>query len=239
MIEVKGLTKRFNGGQYVLNHLDLLIKDGEILVILGESGTGKSVLLRHLIGLIRPDQGKVIINDVDITKLSEKELLKLRSNIGYLFQEGALYDSMTVFENLAFPLQEHSQLTEPEIEKKIKAVLDMVDLVAVENQYPSQLSGGMKKRVGLARSIILDSKILFCDEPTSGLDPIRSHDISDLIASISRKMKCTTVITSHDVRNSFRIADRVAILKDGKLKALGTPAELKKSEDPFVQEFLS
>ncbi|MCK5179014.1 MAG: ATP-binding cassette domain-containing protein, partial [Candidatus Omnitrophica bacterium] len=200
MIRIEHLSKSFNG-QVVLDDIDLQIQEGEILVILGESGTGKSVLLKSMMGLIKPDGGKILINGKEITQLAEKELLKIREKIGYLFQEGALYDFMNVFENIAFPLAEHTDLDQQAIEAKVKKVLEVVDLAGIERKYPSELSGGMKKRVGLARSIILGSKILFCDEPTSGLDPIRSRDISNLIRDISRGLKCTTVITSHDIRN--------------------------------------
>jgi phospholipid/cholesterol/gamma-HCH transport system ATP-binding protein len=191
-----------------------------------------------MIGLLRPDRGKIQIDGKEITRLSEKELLKIRKAIGYLFQEGALYDFMNVFENIAFPLQEHTQYDQQTIRRKVRSVLEMVDLKEVEQKYPSELSGGMKKRVGLARSIILDSNVLLCDEPTSGLDPIRSRDISDLIKDVSKKMHCTTVITSHDIDNAFRIADRLVLIRHGKIVADGTPAQLEASTDAFVKEFV-
>jgi phospholipid/cholesterol/gamma-HCH transport system ATP-binding protein len=209
------------------------------MVILGESGAGKSDLLQHLMGLHQPTRGTVEIDSVDITKLSEKELLKIRKNIGYLFQEGALYDFMNVYENVAFPLEEHSILMSKEIEKRVRHMLKIVGLKGVEDKYPVQLSGGMKKRVALARALILNSKILFCDEPTSGLDPIRSRDISDLIRDVSRQFDCTTVITSHDIQNSFRIADRLALIHEGRLVAVGTKRDLESSHDSFVKEFIS
>ncbi len=237
MIKIENLSKTFSG-KSVLDNINLEIKEGEILVVLGQSGTGKSVLLKHLIGLLKPDQGAIHINAKDITCLSEKELLKIRSNIGYLFQEGALYDFMNVAENIAFPLHEHTQFSKKIIAQKVTEILEIVDLKGIEKVYPSELSGGMRKRVALARAIILDSKILFCDEPTSGLDPIRSRDISDLIHDASRKLNCTTVITSHDIRNSFRIADRVVLMHGGKITAQGTESELRKSQDPFVKDFL-
>ena len=237
MIRIKQLSKAFNG-QVVLDNINLEINTGEVLVILGESGTGKSVFLKHMMGLLKPDSGQIFIDDVEITKLSESELLKIRKGIGYLFQEGALYDFMNVYENIAFPLVEHTQLLEPAIRQKVRDVLKMVDLQDAEKKFPSELSGGMKKRVGLARSIILDSKILFCDEPTSGLDPIRSRDISDLIKDISKKLDCTTVITSHDIGNAFRIADRSALIRGGKVIAIGSQTELETSTDPFVREFI-
>jgi len=238
VISISHLYKQFNG-QVVLSDISLEIKEGEILVILGESGAGKSVLLKHLIGLLKPDKGTVKIDSVDITKLSEIELLSLRKNIGYLFQEGALYDFMNVYENIAFPLEEHTDLKEKEIAEKVRNMLKLVGLQDVEEKYPAELSGGMKKRAALARCVILNSKILFCDEPTSGLDPLRSRDISDLILNISKQMKCTTVVTSHDVVNSFRIADRLALIHEGRLITTGTQQELESSQNPFVREFFS
>lgn len=237
MISICGVSKSFNG-QLVLDRVDLDVAAGEILVILGESGAGKSVLLQHMIGLFRPDEGRIDIDGVDITKLRERELLKIRKTMGYLFQQGALYDFMTVAENVAFPLSEHTRLRSKEIRKKVEDVLKLVDLEKASAKYPSELSGGMKKRAALARAIIMDSKIIFCDEPTSGLDPIRSRDISDLIRSVSRKLKCTTVVASHDIANSFRIADRLALIRGGKIVALGKPQQLKDSKDQFVQEFI-
>lgn len=237
MIEVAHLVKKFNG-QKVLEDINLSVAEGELLVILGDSGAGKSVLLQHLIGLLKPDEGTITIDGQEITDFSEQELLQVRKKIGYLFQEGALYDFMNVYENVAFPLEEHTRLPEEEIFKKVKNILDMVGLSGVEERFPSELSGGMKKRAALARAVILDSKILFCDEPTSGLDPILSRDISDLICHIARQLNCTTVVTSHDIRNSLRIADRLVLVHQGKLVATGTKRELKSSKDPFIQEFI-
>jgi len=237
MIKVSGVSKSFNG-QKVLDNVSVEIKANEIFVLLGESGTGKSVLLKHMMGLLKPDAGNIFIDSVDITKLSERKLLQIRKSIGFLFQEGALYDFMNVFENVAFPLKEHTRLKQGDILEKVQSVLRDIDLDGIERKFPSELSGGMKKRVALARSIILDSKILFCDEPTSGLDPIRSRDISDLIRDVSKRMGCSTVVTSHDIKNAFRIADRVALIHKGKIIAVGTQEELESSEDKFVREFI-
>lgn len=237
MIEVSHLMKRFNG-QKVLEDINLSVAEGELWVILGDSGAGKSVLLQHLIGLMKPDQGTISIDGQDITKLSEQQLLEVRKKIGYLFQEGALYDFMNVYENVAFPLEEHTHLDEKHIFEKVKNVLETVGLSDVGAKFPSELSGGMKKRTALARAVILDSKILFCDEPTSGLDPILSRDISDLICHIARQLNCTTVITSHDIKNSLRIADRLALVHQGRLIAAGTKEQLKSSQDPFIQDFI-
>ena len=237
MIKVRDLYKNFDG-QTVLKGINLDIPDGEILVVLGESGSGKSVFLKHLVGILKPDRGLIEIDGVDITKLSERDLLRLRKNMGYLFQEGALYDFMTVLENAAFPLVEHSLLKEPEISKRAKEMLHEVGLEKAMLKFPAQLSGGMRKRAALARSVIMNSKFLFCDEPTSGLDPIRSRDITDLIRSIARQIRCTTVVTSHDMRNAFRFADRLVLIRQGEIVVEGTPATLRESQDRFVQEFL-
>ncbi len=237
MINVEHLSKCL-GGQQVLNDISFSVATGEILVLLGSSGTGKTVLLKHLIGLMQPDSGKVIIDGVDISSLPEDKLLGVRRQFGFLFQEGALYDFMDVFENVAFPLREHTDYTEEQIKARVDEVLALVDLPDAGSKLPSELSGGMKKRVGLARAIVLGAKMLLCDEPTSGLDPIRSRDISDLIKHVSTKMNCTTVITSHDIPNSFRIADRLLLLNEGRIAALGKKEELLAHQDPFVQEFL-
>lgn len=237
MIKVQGLYKTL-GTQSVLEDINLDISTGEIIVILGPSGTGKTVLLKHLIGLMRPDQGRVLIDGVDISKLKEEELLLVRKSVGYLFQEGALYDYLNVFDNVAFPLREHTDFTSEQITARVHDVLEMVDLVDVDDKIPSELSGGMKKRVGLARAIVLGAKILLCDEPTSGLDPIRSRDISNLILNVSKKIKATTVVTSHDIENSFRIADRLIILNEGHIAAMGTKEQLRANTTDFVKEFI-
>lgn len=237
MIKVRNLYKSFNG-QSVLEDINLEVPKGELLVILGESGSGKTVFLQHLIGLLKPDRGSIEINGQDITRMSERDLLDLRKNIGYLFQEGALYDFMTVYENIAFPLCEHTALNPSEIGTKVNRMLDLVDLKEAKAKNPSELSGGMKKRAALARAVILGSEFLFCDEPTSGLDPMMSRDIWDLIQRISRQLHCTTVVVSHDIHNSFRIADRIALIHQGKFIANGTPEQLRSSQDPLVKSFL-
>ncbi len=238
MIKINSLCKQFNG-QAVLKDINLKIEEGELLIILGESGSGKSVLLQHLIGIFKPDRGSIEINGTDITRLSEKQLLGIRKNIGYLFQEGALYDFMSVYENVAFPLQEHTKFKPHEIDKKVKQILKVVGLEEAGSKHPAELSGGMKKRAALARSVILGSGILFCDEPTSGLDPIKSRAISDLIQNIARQLKCTTVVTSHDIQNSFRIADRMVLIHGGQIVTQGTPQELRQSRDALVRKFLT
>lgn len=238
MIDVIKLSKRL-GEQDVLKEVSFKVNDGEILVLLGPSGTGKTVLLKHLIGLMKPDHGSVVIDGVDVTNLSEVQLLVIRQKFGFLFQEGALYDFMTVEDNVAFPLREHTTMNDAEIKSRVNEVLNMVDLPDAGQKMPSELSGGMKKRVGLARAIVLGAKMLLCDEPTSGLDPIRSRDISDLIKTISRKIGCTTIITSHDIENALRIADKLILLNEGRIAAIGNAADLRASQDPFVVEFLN
>jgi len=188
--------------------------------------------------LHKPDEGQVEIDGTDITLLSEQNLLKIRRDIGYLFQEGALYDFMTVAENVAFPLREHARLSERQADQKVRHLLRVVDLEAARDKYPAELSGGMKKRAALARAVILGTKILLCDEPTSGLDPIRSRDISDLIRDMTRQLKCTTVITSHDIHNAFRIADRIVLIRDGRIVVQGPPKELDHSQNAVLKEFL-
>jgi phospholipid/cholesterol/gamma-HCH transport system ATP-binding protein len=237
MIKVEGLYKKL-GGQPVLEDITFNVSEGEIVSVLGLSGVGKTVLLKHLIGLIRPDQGRVVIDGLDIDSLSEDQLLKVRCNMGYLFQEGALYDFMDVYDNVAFPLREHTKLKSFEVTARVREVLKLVDLDGAESKLPAELSGGMKKRVGLARAIVLGAKILLCDEPTSGLDPIHSRDISDLIRHISQQVGSTTVMASHDVHNSFRIATRLIIINGGHIAAMGTARQLKDSQEPFVREFL-
>jgi len=237
MIKVEGLYKEL-GGQPVLEDISFDVSGGEIISVLGLSGAGKTVLLKHLIGLFRPDQGRVVIDGVDIDSLSEEQLLKVRCNMGYLFQEGALYDFMDVYDNVAFPLHEHTKLKPAEVAARVHEVLKLVDLDGVESKLPDELSGGMKKRVGLARAIVLGAKVLLCDEPTSGLDPIRSRDISDLIRHVSQQIGSTTVMTSHDVNNSFRIANRIILINECRIAAIGTAQQLKDSQEPFVREFL-
>ena len=237
MIRVRGLSKAFNG-HAVLNAVDFDVANGEIVAVLGPSGTGKSVLLLNLIGLMAPDAGEIEIDGVKVNRLPERELLKFRRCIGYLFQDGALYDFMTVEENVAFPLQEHTALKPAEIKDKVRTLLAMVDMADAGAKYPSELSGGMRKRAALARALVTSPKVLLCDEPTSGLDPIRSRDISLLIRDLSKKLGCTTVITTHDVKNAFTYADRAVVLYSGRVVAQGVEKELRSLINPFVKEFL-
>ncbi|MBF0388272.1 MAG: ATP-binding cassette domain-containing protein [Candidatus Omnitrophica bacterium] len=238
MIQVAGLTKAF-GGSKVLDGVSFAVPPGELVALMGLSGTGKSVLLLHIIGLLTPDAGTITVDGEHITELSERKLLAFRRKVGYLFQDGALYDFMTVGENLAFPLKEHTRLKAADIRAKSAAYLKMVDLDGAADKYPSELSGGMRKRAALARALITDVKVLLCDEPTSGLDPIRSRDISLLIRELSKKAGCATVVATHDIVNAFRIADRAFVLDRGRFAAQGTEQEVRGSADPFVKEFLA
>ena len=239
MITVSGLTKYFDS-QKVLDDVDLQIKDGEFFCLIGSSGQGKSVFLQHLIGLFKPDNGSININGVNIVQLKERQLLNIRSEFGYLFQESALFDYMNVYDNLALRIREHTTISEEQISKLIEDVLDKVELreKGVEKKFPPQLSGGMKKRVGVARAIILKPKILFCDEPTSGLDPYTGLAISRLIFKICRELHTTTVVVSHDVGNFFPIADRIAVIEQGSIIAVGKKEDVENSNNLVIRKLL-
>jgi len=237
-IELCRLYKAFNGNQ-VLQGLDLAIEAGEILTILGGSGTGKSVLLKLIIGLLKPDAGQVLVEGEDIVPLQEEELLKVRRKVGMLFQGAALFDSLSVKENVAFPLREHTRMTEAEIRDRVAEVLALVGMAGVEEKLPSELSGGMRKRVGLARAIALTPRIVLYDEPTTGLDPRNVDKINELITALRAKLQVTSVVVTHDIQSALRISDRVALLSDGRIADTGTPTEIAQAEHPVVQEFLA
>jgi phospholipid/cholesterol/gamma-HCH transport system ATP-binding protein len=237
-IRIVDLHKSF-GAQKVLNGIDLEIEKGKITVIIGKSGGGKSVLLKHLIGLIKPDIGEIWVNGTDITKLKEKDLNEIRIKFGMLFQEAALFDSMDVFSNIAFPLREHTKKPEKEIRKIVEDKLRQVGLLRFEEKMPSELSGGMRKRVGLARALSLDPETILFDEPTSALDPIMSLTILDLIKETQTYLHKTYVVISHDILGMFRIADKVALLSDGKIIEYGTPFEIRRSKNEVTMEFLN
>jgi phospholipid/cholesterol/gamma-HCH transport system ATP-binding protein len=236
-INVHNVHKRF-GTQTVLDGIDLQIERGRITVIIGKSGGGKSVLMKHIIGLLKPDSGEIWVDGVDITRLSETGLNDMRKKFGMLFQEAALFDSMNVGDNVAFPLREHTRLSEKEIAATVDELLLHVGLSGFKDKMPSELSGGMKKRVGLARALALDPEIVLFDEPTSALDPVIALTIEDLITETQAKSRKTYVVISHDILGMFRIADRVAMLYDGRIVAFGTPLEVRKSDLPAVKEFL-
>jgi phospholipid/cholesterol/gamma-HCH transport system ATP-binding protein len=238
MIKILDLKKSF-GTEEVLKGLNLTIQDGEITVILGRSGAGKSVLLKHIIGLTKPDDGKIFVNGDEITSMTEKELNRVRVDFGMLFQEGALFDSLSVWENVAFPLVEREHLPKAEIRTRVAKKIDQVELTGMDDKMPSELSGGMKKRVGLARALVTDPKIVLFDEPTSGLDPITENSITDLILKTHEIKKITYVIISHNIKFALAVADKIAMLHKGKIYAEGTPAQFQKSKDPLISGYVS
>ncbi len=237
IIQLSGLTKRF-GDQEVLRGLDLAIEEGSVSVIIGRSGGGKSVLLKHVIGLMRPDSGTVTVDGEAIQDMSERGLNTVRRKFGLLFQEAALFDSMTVFENVAFPLREHTRKSVKEIREVVEAKLASVGLSGMGYKMPAELSGGMRKRVGLARAIALDPKIVLFDEPTSGLDPVVAAAINELIIRTRDEFGATCLVISHDIQATMRIADTVHMLYEGTIIASGTPGEINASDDPVVRQFI-
>jgi phospholipid/cholesterol/gamma-HCH transport system ATP-binding protein len=238
MIKLVDLHKSF-GKQKVLDGLDLDIEEGKTTVIIGRSGGGKSVLLKHIIGLLRPERGQILIDGTDITKLNDRALNEIRKKFGMLFQEAALFDSMTVGENIAFPLREHTTMKEKEIRETVADRLRSVGLTGVEEKMPSELSGGMRKRVGLARAIAMRPQIVLFDEPTTGLDPVMTEAINRLIIDTQKNLKLTCVVISHDIRSTFEIGHRIAMLYEGKIIENGTPEELRGSQNPVTLQFLA
>lgn len=238
MITLRNVHKSF-GSQKVLNGLDLDIPDGKITAIIGPSGEGKSVLLKHLIGLLQPDSGTVEVDGESIVDLRRSELNRIREKFGMLFQNVALFDSMTVFENVAFPLEEKTSLSKEEIRCRVLSALEDVGLKNIENKFPDELSGGMKKRVGLARAVVLKPKIILFDEPTTGLDPIIKRAIHQLIKDTHAKFGFTAVIVSHEIPEIFDVAQHVAMLFRGKILQYGTSDDIIKSSDPAIRQFIS
>ncbi|MEA2166537.1 MAG: phospholipid/cholesterol/gamma-HCH transport system ATP-binding protein [Thermoanaerobaculia bacterium] len=236
-VEFKDVYKSY-GTKQVLRGVDLKVYRGEVLVILGGSGSGKSVTLRHMLGLEAPDSGRVFVEEEDITDHPEEELYRVRKKFGMLFQSGALFDSMTVFENVAFPLREHANMSEEEIARAVREKLELVNLPNTERLMPVDLSGGMRKRVGLARSIVLDPKMILYDEPTTGLDPITSQKINELIIDLQSKLNVTSVVVTHDIQSAFSVGDRVAFLNKGVFEWVGTMEQARDSEHPVLREFL-
>jgi phospholipid/cholesterol/gamma-HCH transport system ATP-binding protein len=237
VIRVQGLYKRF-GAQPVLRGLDLDIATGEIMVIIGRSGGGKSVLLKHLIGLLRPDAGTVVVDGTEITRLRGRELDRVRERYGVVFQGGALFDSMSVFDNVAFPLREKSRRGAGEIRGRVEEKLDQVGLAGMGHKNPAEISGGMRKRVAIARALVTEPEIVFFDEPTTGLDPILVNTIHHLIVELHRKFHFTGVMVSHEIPEIFEIADRVAVLHDGGIVEVGPPDAVRASANPVVQHFI-
>ncbi|WP_374000883.1 ABC transporter ATP-binding protein [Bdellovibrio bacteriovorus] len=230
--------KRF-GTRTVLNGLNLQIREGEIIFILGTSGTGKSVLLKNLVGLMTPDEGEIWIDNEEVSKFSEEQYLPIRKKCGMVFQHPALFDSLSVYENVAFGLRRHYQLSEEVIRAKVTKALSLVNLHGVEKKRPAQISYGMQKRVSLARTVALEPRILLFDEPTTGLDPVTTTAVNQLILDLSRELKTTSLVVSHDMNCALAIADRIVVLDKGSIVALGTPDELKKSDHPLVKDFLA
>src|SRR5271163_2132453 len=237
-IEVRDLHKRF-GRQQVLDGVTLDFRAGQITTIVGPSGSGKTVLLKHLNLLLRPDSGTIVIDGVDVTKVSGRALDSVREKLGMLFQSGALFYSMSVFDNVAFPLVEKTNLSREEITQRVHETLKAVGLEGMEDKYPSELSGGMQKRAALARALVHRPKILMLDEPTTGLDPTRTHSIHDLVRETQRKFKLTAVVVSHDVPQVFEISDRVAYMHAGRIALNGPAAEVTESKDENFQKFLA
>jgi len=238
MIEIINLCKSFEN-HLVLDNLNLNIERGETMVIIGRSGCGKSVLLKHIIGIMKPDSGQVIIDDTDITRLNEKHLKDFRMKFGMLFQGAALFDSLTVGENVGFALYEHSNLSKLQIDKRIVECLSHVGLKGIEGLKPAELSGGMRKRVGLARAICVNPEIVMYDEPTTGVDPIMGDAVNDLIIELHDKLKTTSIAVTHDMVSAYKIANRIAMLYEGKIVETGTPDEIKNTKNPVVKQFIT
>ncbi|PYM28214.1 MAG: ABC transporter ATP-binding protein [Candidatus Rokuibacteriota bacterium] len=237
MIKVEGLRKSFRG-QQVLRGVDLEVPTGSITVIIGRSGGGKSVFLKHLIGLLRPDSGRLEVAGVDLSRLSGRALDEVRKRYGVVFQGGALFDSMTCRENVAFPLREKLRLPAPEIDKRVDMALERVGLAGIGAKYPEEVSGGMRKRVAMARALVTEPEIVFFDEPTTGLDPVLVNAIHRLIRELHRASRFTAVIVSHEIPEIFEIADRVGMLHEGRIVEIGPPEVIQNSKNPIVQQFI-
>jgi phospholipid/cholesterol/gamma-HCH transport system ATP-binding protein len=238
IIRVRDLRKSFRGKE-VLHGVSIDVARGQILVIIGGSGSGKTVFLKHLIGLMRPDSGQILVDGEDIVRLDDRRLNQVRKKFGMLFQEAALFDSMSVFENVAFPLREHTKLSKDEVREAVLKKLAQVGLSGAEGKMPSELSGGMRKRVGLARALALEPEIVLFDEPTTGLDPITTDVVNSLILDTHRALGLTFVVISHDIPGAFKIAHRIAMLFAGDIIEVGTPEEIRASDNPMVRQFIT
>ena len=238
MIDIVDVTKSL-GGKKVLDGLSLRIEEGLTCVIIGRSGCGKSVLLKHIIGILKADKGEVIVDNQSVGKLNEKDLFALRMQLGLVFQGGALFDSLTVAENVGFGLMEHANIGPKELLERIEEALFLVGLCGIGNLMPSELSGGMKKRVSLARALCIKPKIILYDEPTTGVDPIGADAINDLIIELNRKLRVTSIVVTHDMVSAYKIADRIAMLYRGKIIAVGPSEEIKNTNDPIVKQFIT
>lgn len=238
LIRLTRVSKSF-GRLVVLDELDLQIEQGRSLVVIGASGTGKSVLLKHIVGLLKPDSGEVWFGNDRVDEMSEKDLMELRQRFGFLFQMGALFDSLTVGENIAFPLVEHTHKSPAEIDGIVAQKLEMVGLPGMQKKMPAQLSGGQRKRVALARAIALDPQVILYDEPTTGLDPVRADVINQLIIKLQRELHVTSITVTHDMASAFKIGDRIVMLHEGKIIFDGTPAQIQQSDNPIVRQFVA
>jgi phospholipid/cholesterol/gamma-HCH transport system ATP-binding protein len=238
LIELKKVSKSF-GRLVVLHELDLAIESGQSLVVIGASGTGKSVLLKHVVGLLRPDSGEVWFDGQRTDTLTERDWMELRTRFGFLFQMGALFDSLNVGENVGFPIVEHTHKPPAEVRDIVARKLEMVGLPGTEAKMPAQLSGGQRKRVALARAIALEPQVILYDEPTTGLDPVRSDVINRLIVKLNSELRVTSITVTHDMASAFRIADRIVMLHEGRMVFDGTPEEIQRSEIPLVHQFVA
>jgi phospholipid/cholesterol/gamma-HCH transport system ATP-binding protein len=238
MIEISNLFKSF-GSLEVLRGVNLSVEKGESMTVIGGSGSGKSVLIKHIIALLFPDRGRVIVDGKVLNSLDESGLNEIRKKFGMLFQGAALFDSLTVWENVGFSLKQHTKKSDREIRKIVTEKLALVGLKDVEDKMPSELSGGMKKRVGLARAICMDAEIILYDEPTTGLDPITADAINDLIVDLRKKLGVTSVAITHDMHSAYKISDRIAMLYKGEILEVGTPDEIRKTDNPIVQQFIT
>ncbi|RMH73777.1 MAG: ABC transporter ATP-binding protein [Gemmatimonadetes bacterium] len=237
MIKIVDLHKSF-GTKHVLRGISMDIYDGETFVVLGRSGCGKSVMLKHIVGLLTPDRGAVYVDGEEIAKMTKKRLYEVRIRFGFLFQSGALFDSLTVAENVGLPLREHTNMTPQEIQKKVSHCLDLVGLHNIEHLNPSELSGGMRKRVGLARAIIMDPDYVLYDEPTTGLDPIMSDVINELIIRLRENLSITSIVITHDMKSAFKVADRMVMFHEGKIAYRGTPEDARTTDNRLLQQFV-
>jgi phospholipid/cholesterol/gamma-HCH transport system ATP-binding protein len=239
VIDVQDLHKAFAGFQ-VLKGINLKMMAGTTTVVLGGSGSGKTVLMKHIMGLFKPDRGEVIVDGEDVSHMPRQQLSVFRQRMGMVFQSAALFDSMTVRENVAFPLREHNkQLSEAEILAKVKEKLAVVELHEVEDKFPAELSGGMRKRVGLARAIVREPKIVLYDEPTTGLDPLTTESVDEMIINARERLGVTSVVISHDIGSAFHIGDRIAVINEGRIVEEGTPDEVRNTKEPFTRHFLA
>ena len=237
MIQLVDVYKSF-GPKHVLEGFTLDVREGETMVIIGYSGTGKSVAIKHIVGLLEPDSGRVLVDGQDVPQLSRRDLYKLRARIGYVFQFAALFDSFTIGENVAMGLRKQQELTDYEIQERVHEALDLVDLPAVENRFPAELSGGMRKRVGIARAIALRPKYILYDEPTTGLDPVTSAVIDQLMVRMRDRLGVTSIVITHDMRSAYTVGTRIAMLYQGRVRAVGSVDEIKNTTDPIVRQFV-